>query len=149
MLKQAEYTDASKIANIIRDCDIKKTYVKHDFNINALDPEQIRTYIFDFRMLFLFERNRVLVVKIPEVSERDDLIEILLFNKESNLLCEGIQFLRGLSKDFGWKVLRIVLLNDQVASEYLEIVENTKFKRTASYFNNKTKLKKQIYEIEF
>lgn len=149
MLKQAEYVDVEKITNIISNCDMKKHYVKYDFNINDLNTEEIRTYIFDFRILFLYEEDNLLIVKNPESSERNDLIEILLFNKESNILYEGIQFLKDLSKEFGWKVLRIVLVNDQVTLEYEEIIKKAKFKRVASYFKNEKKLKKEIYEIEF
>ena len=149
MIKQAEYSDADKVMELLKACQKKNYFVKHDFNLKAIGKEQIRSYIFEFRILFFFEKDDILGIKLPATDERQDLIEILVANKENiSFLKTVLKLLCSLCEDFGWKVLRITIIDTQKNEEFLKKLKDTNFKKVAIFSNNANKLLKEIYEIE-
>lgn len=149
MVKQAEYSDAKKVAELLDICQNNNYFVKHDFNLKSIQKDQIRSYIFEFRILFFFEEDNIMGLKLPATDERQDMIEILVVNKENiNFFRAVIKLLCTLCEDFEWKVLRITIIDIQRNKELIRILKDTNFKKISVFSTDSSKISKEIYEFE-
>lgn len=148
-LRQAEYADAKKVMEILKKYD-NNYYIKHDFNINTLNTEKVRFYIFEFQVLFFLDENEtnVIAVKLPLVYERQNSIEILMANNNISLWEELLKIVRAYSKEFGWDYLRISLINELEKNSLIKILNTLGFKKVAMLSSIYENYKRVIYEID-